>query len=183
MRAGLPSEDGRNGSGSQGRTVPLASENAKIGVHGEVSMPPDTTKGFTSWKEIASYLGKSVRTVQRWEREFCLPVQRPAPHRGIVRATKDELDRWLSTGWPLAKPEVRDEVSFLRKRVAELTQENAILKTKLVQRDSENGLHGGSCVTPRLEKIRELYATNCRTVAKEQRIVGKTNQHSSDTGE
>ena len=33
---------------------------------------------LNSWKEIASYLGRSVRTVQRWEREFGLPVHRPA---------------------------------------------------------------------------------------------------------
>ena len=29
-----------------------------------------------SWKEIASYLGRGIRTVQRWEREEGLPVHR-----------------------------------------------------------------------------------------------------------
>jgi hypothetical protein len=29
-----------------------------------------------SWKEIASYLGRGVRTVQRWECEEGLPVHR-----------------------------------------------------------------------------------------------------------
>ena len=29
-----------------------------------------------SWKEIAGYLKRDVRTVQRWERDFGLPVQR-----------------------------------------------------------------------------------------------------------
>lgn len=55
---------------------------------------------FTSWKEIASYLGKGVRTVQRWEAQFGLPVQRPNAHaKGIVRATRDELDQWIATRW------------------------------------------------------------------------------------
>ena len=31
-----------------------------------------------SWKEIAAYLGRGVRTVQRWEREEGLPVHRLA---------------------------------------------------------------------------------------------------------
>lgn len=57
---------------------------------------------FTSWKEIASYLGKGVRTVQRWEAQFGLPVQRPNAHaKGIVRATREELDRWIATRWSL----------------------------------------------------------------------------------
>lgn len=55
---------------------------------------------FTSWKEIASYLGKGVRTVQRWEAQFGLPVQRPNAHaKGIVRATREELDHWIATRW------------------------------------------------------------------------------------
>ena len=29
---------------------------------------------LNGWKEIANYLGKGVRTVQRYEREFGLPV-------------------------------------------------------------------------------------------------------------
>jgi len=51
---------------------------------------------LTSWKEIAEYLGKSIRTVQRWEREVGLPVRRPANHQsGMVFANTDELDAWL----------------------------------------------------------------------------------------
>lgn len=52
-------------------------------------------KILTSWKEIAQYLGKGVRTVQRWEREAGLPVRRQtasSPH--AVMAMTDELDGW-----------------------------------------------------------------------------------------
>lgn len=48
-----------------------------------------------SWKSIAAHLGRSVRTVQRWEAEEGLPVQRLAhEQRGSVYAHVDELDAW-----------------------------------------------------------------------------------------
>lgn len=51
---------------------------------------------FSGWKDIANYLGKGVRTVQRYEGELRLPVRRPAGKmRGSVVATKDELDAWV----------------------------------------------------------------------------------------
>ena len=51
---------------------------------------------LTSWKEIATYLGKSVRTVQRWEASLGLPVRRPnANDRNIVVAIPAELDEWI----------------------------------------------------------------------------------------
>ena len=48
-----------------------------------------------SWKEIATYLKRSVRTVHRWEKEEGLPVHRQL-HRdlGSVFAYKRELDAW-----------------------------------------------------------------------------------------
>lgn len=51
---------------------------------------------LSGWKEIASYLGMGVRTVQRYERELGLPIRRPAGKpRGSVMATKVELDAWV----------------------------------------------------------------------------------------
>ena len=48
-----------------------------------------------SWKAIAAYLGRGVRTVQRWEREEGLPVHRLAHEkRGSVYADKLEVDAW-----------------------------------------------------------------------------------------
>ena len=58
---------------------------------------PEALKFLTGWKEIAVYLGKGVRTVQRYEREMGLPVRRPAgKSRAAVVATKAELDAWVS---------------------------------------------------------------------------------------
>src|SRR4051812_21902465 len=48
---------------------------------------------LTSWKEIATYLGKGVRTVQRWEAVLGLPVHRLKEQR--IMAVKKEIDSWL----------------------------------------------------------------------------------------
>ena len=53
---------------------------------------------LSGWKEIASYLGMGVRTVQRYERELGLPIHRPAGHsRGAVIGVKAEIDGWINT--------------------------------------------------------------------------------------
>lgn len=50
-----------------------------------------------SWKDIAAYLGRNVRTVIRWEKEKALPVRRvPGGQRQAVFAYKYELDAWLA---------------------------------------------------------------------------------------
>ena len=50
---------------------------------------------LSSWKEIAAYLGKALRTVQRYEDCFGLPVRRPYPESRVVFAIPVELDAWL----------------------------------------------------------------------------------------
>lgn len=53
-------------------------------------------KTLNSWKEVAVYLGRGVRTVQRWEAELQLPVHRMGTsERGPVFAFRGELDHWL----------------------------------------------------------------------------------------
>ncbi|HLJ89070.1 MAG TPA: hypothetical protein VKZ53_19775 [Candidatus Angelobacter sp.] len=51
-----------------------------------------------SWKEIASYLRRDVRTVQRWEKKEGLPVYRHQHDKlGSVYSYKSELDTWFNT--------------------------------------------------------------------------------------
>jgi tetratricopeptide (TPR) repeat protein len=51
-----------------------------------------------SWKEIAAYLRRSVRSARRWEKEEGLPVHRHLhSKRDSVYAYKSELDAWWST--------------------------------------------------------------------------------------
>ena len=60
----------------------------------------DTIDRLDSWKEIAAYLRRDVRTVQRWEARNHLPVHRhsPEPAKGSpVHAFRSELEQWLHT--------------------------------------------------------------------------------------
>ena len=65
-----------------------------------------------SWKEIAAYLGRGIRTVQRWEREEGLPVHRLAHEkRGSIYARREELAAWWeSRRLTLAAPSTSDAV-------------------------------------------------------------------------
>ncbi len=59
-------------------------------------LPQRSTEVLNSWKEIAVYLGRGVRTVQRWEHDLGLPVHRPrGKRRSAVVAIPDELDKWI----------------------------------------------------------------------------------------
>jgi hypothetical protein len=60
------------------------------------SHPNRIPEYLTGWKEIAHYLGYSIRTLQRYERAFALPIRRPyGKSRASVLATKAELDAWM----------------------------------------------------------------------------------------
>jgi hypothetical protein len=50
---------------------------------------------LSSWKEIARYTGRGVRTLQRYELRFGLPVHR-LTSRGSVMAFVHEIDAWLN---------------------------------------------------------------------------------------
>jgi TolB-like protein/thioredoxin-like negative regulator of GroEL len=58
-------------------------------------VPETTADRLDSWKEIAAYLNRGVRTVRRWEAEEGLPVHRQV-HRalGSVYAYRSEIDMW-----------------------------------------------------------------------------------------
>src|ERR1700761_2767365 len=54
---------------------------------------------LSSWKEIAHFFGKGVRTVQRWEKTLDLPIHRPpgAPSNVVLARTSD-LEEWMHRG-------------------------------------------------------------------------------------
>src|SRR4029453_14656533 len=70
-----------------------------------------------SWKEIARYLNRSVRTLYRWEKEECLPVHRHQ-HRelGSVFAYTAELDAWLNARRPDADRPTADHQTAAPRR-------------------------------------------------------------------
>ncbi|MGH2436396.1 MAG: hypothetical protein ACRDFA_05325, partial [bacterium] len=56
---------------------------------------PHAGDRLDSWKEIAVYLRRGVRTVRRWEKAEGLPVHRHLHQRlGTVYAYKPEIDAW-----------------------------------------------------------------------------------------
>jgi TolB-like protein/Tfp pilus assembly protein PilF len=63
-------------------------------------------KKLDSWGEIASYLGREVRTVQRWERTEGLPVHRHEhKKKSTVYAFTGELEAWIKKRQPKDDPE------------------------------------------------------------------------------
>jgi hypothetical protein len=111
--------DPHNGavSPSQLRAVPPAGV-IVLGNASERSMPQlreSTEEGtaqsragmLNSWKEIASFLNRGIRTVQRWERELQLPVHRIGKGiRSPVFAFTAEIKLWLyANRAKLAAPE------------------------------------------------------------------------------
>src|SRR6478609_9753593 len=68
-----------------------------------------------SWKEIATYLKRDVRTVQRWEQKEGLPVHRQEHgSRASVYAEREELDAWQANR--RLSPTEEQEVTPPRKR-------------------------------------------------------------------
>ncbi|HUK43583.1 MAG TPA: tetratricopeptide repeat protein [Candidatus Bathyarchaeia archaeon] len=68
-----------------------------------MAITPQTSTGkgrkLDSWKAIADYMDRDVRSVQRWEHDRGLPVHRvPGAKGGGVFAYADELDEWLHQG-------------------------------------------------------------------------------------
>jgi predicted DNA-binding transcriptional regulator AlpA len=98
------------------------------------------TTVFTSWKEIAEYLGKGVRTAQRWEQEAGLPVRRQnGEGRGKVLAFASEIDEWKHS----ATADDGDESERLQllAGVEQLLTENEDIRRKLnAVRQGSSGL-------------------------------------------
>lgn len=70
--------------------------------------PPDSSKNdhLDSWKEIAAYLKRHLRTLQRWEKLENLPVHRHQHDAlGSVYAFKSELDAWRQQRQPRPQAE------------------------------------------------------------------------------
>jgi hypothetical protein len=102
---------------------------------------------LTSWKEIAAYLKKGVRTVQRWELDFNLPVRRPSRNnRHAVIALSHEIDAWVavqarrgcSTSESVNSESLDQlliEIEGLRREREHLTREVEALRAQLSNRN------------------------------------------------
>jgi TolB-like protein/cytochrome c-type biogenesis protein CcmH/NrfG len=63
-----------------------------------------------SWGEIAAYLRREIRTVQRWEKTLGLPIRRlQVGKQSSVYAFPSELDKWYLEREPQVKEEERSD--------------------------------------------------------------------------
>src|SRR5258708_24923465 len=67
----------------------------------QIPDPPADEPRLESWGEIAAYLRREIRTVQRWERYQGLPVRRLLIGKlGSVYAYRSGLDKWYRERQP-----------------------------------------------------------------------------------
>lgn len=79
----------------------ISVDGAAIGPEGS----PLSEKRLDSWKAIAAFLDRAVRTAQRWERSEGLPVWRHAHNtKSSVHAYGSELQQWLKNRQPKDSP-------------------------------------------------------------------------------
>lgn len=72
-----------------------------MGQNASADGNPGQDQRLDSWKSIAGFFNRDVRTVKRWERDRDLPVHRvPGGERGTVFAYTGELRRWLDQRSP-----------------------------------------------------------------------------------
>ena len=87
---------------------------------------------LTSWKEIATYMGRSVRSVQRLEK-FGLPVRRlSSSSKSSVMADSRDIDLWLggARAHGFANPQSCEQI-FLRGSLAEAIKMSRVLRTEM----------------------------------------------------
>lgn len=116
---------------------------------------------LNSWKEIAAYMGRGVRTVQRWEQELGLPVRRPrGKERSAVIALKPDLDRWLHKV-PQGSPAERESHTQQHERL----HANTDLLARRIQMMIERSAHMQETVKSTIEltaKLREQQSKRMR---------------------
>jgi hypothetical protein len=93
----------------------------------------DNADRLDSWKEIACYLNRNVRTVQRWEACESMPVHRHLHAKsGSVYAFRSELDNWRKER-SYCRPPRRDQTKSIQYSEKALIndKEQALLRTVL----------------------------------------------------
>ncbi len=118
----------------------------------------ENTGTLNSWKEIASYMGRGVRTVQRWEAELDLPVHRiGSGERSPVFAFKAEVDNW-----------VRRQAGTVRQVVQGPACENAAAEAER-RHDRSDALNRSVLFTSQARRLLEIQKIQTKVLAERVR--------------
>ena len=117
----------------------------QIKTGGQTPVSQTSEHRLDSWKEIAAYLGRDIRTVRRWEAERGLPIHRvPGGGRAVVFAFRGEIQSWLRA----AEGESRQQGQF---KPADTAEDPAGQNFQDLGRESlpaENGSPASVAVVP-----------------------------------
>jgi len=121
----------------------------------QIPDPPTDEPRLESWGEIAAYLRREIRTVQRWERYQGLPVRRLLIGKlGSVYAYRSELDKWYRERQPHADNGEEDAEKAGDGEVAA----HVTVSTEADKQKSQSQADGGELPPPR-PRITRLHIT------------------------
>jgi hypothetical protein len=94
----------------------------------------ELTPILSGWKDIAGYVRRGIRTVQRWEREYDLPVRRTRVGPKVtVLAVPAEIDAWVRARDFQKNAQGKTERMSLLQSLKELRAENQELRRLLAE--------------------------------------------------
>ena len=119
--------------------------------------PPKDEPRLESWGEIASYLRREIRTVQRWEKYQGLPVHRLVIGKlGSVYAYRSELDKWYRERQPAVETGQEDDEKPENGEVAS----HAAVPTDPEQKQApKEATNSGELPPPRPPRFTRLHIT------------------------
>ncbi len=116
--------------------------------------PPDEPR-LESWGEIAAYLRREIRTVQRWERYQGLPIRRLQIGKlGSVYAFRSELDKWFRERQPAAE---NGEEDAEKSTNGEIAAQVAVSTDR--EEEKSNSATSGGQVPPARPRFTRLHIT------------------------
>src|SRR5712692_8628817 len=117
--------------------------------------PPTDEPRLESWGEIAAYLRREIRTVQRWERYQGLPIRRLQIGKlGSVYAFRSELDKWFRERQPAAE---NGEEDAEKSTNGEIAAQVAVSTDR--EEEKSNSATSGGQVPPARPRFTRLHIT------------------------
>jgi predicted DNA-binding transcriptional regulator AlpA len=134
-------------------------------------VPVPHGKVLHSWKEIASYTGRGVRTIQRYESKLGFPIRRPAGvWRSAVLAFSNEIDEWLAKS-PMKEDSIVPDSLSQKKSRAQITAMQHEMVKKL-HREVQVQHERAMAMTQRMIETQQL-VTRMHTFMRETALARK----------